>query len=231
MLSKVSPSITSMIRMDHSHVMLTFHKYRVDASPGKKRAIVNMVCLALEIHAQLEEEIFYPALGAVDTDGQVLGKSRPEHDEMRRLIRKLRGMNPEDAGYDETFYELIRDVIHHVADEETVLLPAAERMLAHQLKDLGAQMTRRRFQLVAPHSGEIALNACTGHACHYHVAHRWHPRRPDHDRASRRTKPPARLSAGETFQPAVAPGATADRAGPGCRRTGHLTCQNLLRTR
>src|SRR5690606_12024134 len=49
-------------------------------------------------------------------------------------------------------------VIHHVADEETVLLPAAERMLAEQLSELGAQMTRRRFQLVAPHSGEIALN-------------------------------------------------------------------------
>jgi hypothetical protein len=158
MLSKVSPSITSMIRMDHSHVMVTFHKYRPDASPGKKKAIVNTVCLALEIHAQLEEEIFYPALGAVDTDEQVLGKSRPEHDEMRRLIHKLRSMEPGDAGYDETFYELLRDVMHHVADEETVLLPAAERRLAGQLSDLGAQMTRRRFQLVAPHSGEIALN-------------------------------------------------------------------------
>jgi hypothetical protein len=43
----------------------------------------------------------------------------------------------------------MRDVIHHIADEETVLIPAAERALASQLSELGARMTRRRMQLVA----------------------------------------------------------------------------------
>lgn len=157
-LSKLSPPITGMIRMDHSHVMVTFHKYTVDAASGRKKAIVNTVCLALEIHAQLEEEIFYPALREVDGGNEILGKSRPEHDEMRRLIGKLRAMEPDHVGYDETFFELMRDVIHHVADEETVLLPAAEHLLKDRLSELGAQMTRRRFQLAAPHTGEIALN-------------------------------------------------------------------------
>ena len=156
--NKLSPPITGMIRMDHSHVMVTFHKYTVDAAAGRKKAIVNTVCLALEIHAQLEEEIFYPAMREVDGGSEVLGKSRPEHDEMRRLIAKLRSMDPLDAGYDDTFFELLRDVIHHVADEETVLLPAAERLLEDRLSDLGAQMTRRRLQLVAPHTSEIVLN-------------------------------------------------------------------------
>jgi hemerythrin superfamily protein len=157
-LSKLSPPITAMIRMDHSHVMVTSHRYTLDAASGRKKAIVNTVCLALEIHAQLEEEIFYPALRAVDGGNEVLGKSRPEHDEMRRLIGRLRSMEPEEPGYDDTFFELMRDVIHHVADEETVLLPAAERLLKDRLSDLGAQMTRRRFQLAAPHTSEIALN-------------------------------------------------------------------------
>jgi len=157
-LSKLSPPITGMIRVDHSHVMVTFHKYTVDGAKGRKKAIVNTVCLALEIHAQLEEEIFYPAMREVDGGNEILGKSRPEHDDMRRLIGKLRSMEPDHAGYDDTFFELMRDVIHHVADEETVLLPAAERLLKDRLSDLGAQMTRRRLQLVAPHTSEIALN-------------------------------------------------------------------------
>ena len=59
-LGHVSPSITKMIRADHTHVLLTFHKYRAEMSPARKKAIVEAVCLALEIHAQLEEEIFYP---------------------------------------------------------------------------------------------------------------------------------------------------------------------------
>ena len=155
---KLSPSITKMIRMDHSHVLVLSHKYSADASPGQKAAIVKSVCLALEIHAELEEEIFYPALREVDNADPVLDKSKPEHDEMRRLIADLRDMEPGDARCDTVFAELMRVVIHHVADEETVLLPAAERLLADRLGELGARMTKRRLQLAAPHAGDMAVN-------------------------------------------------------------------------
>lgn len=161
-LNKLSPTITNMIRMDHTHVMLTFHQYEIDTSPKKKLALVSTICLALEIHAQLEEEIFYPAMRALGVDHEVVQKSVPEHDEMRRLIGRLRGMDPTDAEYDQTFMELMRDVINHMADEETILLPDAERKLAGQLDELGARMTKRRLQLAAPHTGEIALNTMRG---------------------------------------------------------------------
>ena len=158
LLKKLSPTITNMIRMDHTHVMVTFHQYEADTAPGTKKALVNTASVALEIHAQLEEEIFYPAVRRVVTDPVVIDKSVPEHDEMKRLIAKLREMEPTDADYDRTFMELMRDVMHHVADEESVLLPAAERLLADQLEELGAQMTKRRLQLVAARAGEIAGN-------------------------------------------------------------------------
>jgi hypothetical protein len=54
--------------------------------------------------------------------------------------------------------ELMRDVLHHVADEETVVLPEAERLLLGQLEALGATMTKRRLELVVPRTGEIAVN-------------------------------------------------------------------------
>ncbi|TCS36245.1 hemerythrin HHE cation binding domain-containing protein [Paucimonas lemoignei] len=156
--SKLSPSITNMIRMDHTTVLATFHQYDPNASDNTKQALVQQVCLALEIHAQLEEEIFYPEMRSVAGSSDVLTKSVPEHDEMRKLIARLRSMTPDDLTYDSTFMELMRDVMHHVADEETVLLPEAERLLADRLNELGAQMTKRRLQLMAPHSGEIAMN-------------------------------------------------------------------------
>ena len=152
------PTVTNMIRADHTHTLATFHQYEIDTSPGTKRALVDTICAGLEIHAQLEEEIFYPALRRVVTDPVVIDKSVPEHDEMRRLIARLREMTPGDAEYDRTFMELMRDVMHHVADEETVLLPAAERMLADELGELGAKMTKRRLELSAPRAGEIAGN-------------------------------------------------------------------------
>ena len=156
LLAKLSPTITNMIRFDHTHVVATYHQFEADTPPGAKQALVNTVCTALEIHAQLEEEIFYPAMAALD--GARVDKSFPEHDEMRRLVARLRGMEPDDAGYDRAVMELMRDVLHHVADEETILLPDAERALKGRLEELGSAMTRRRFELVAPKSLEIAWN-------------------------------------------------------------------------
>lgn len=151
------PSAINMIRLDHTHVLATFHQYEVDSRPTVKRGLVHTACTALEIHAQLEEEIFYPAVRAV-TDNETLQKSVPEHDEMRRLIARLRAMEPTDAEYDNTFMALMRDVLHHVADEETVLLPEAERLIPERLNELGAAMTRRRLELAVPRTGEIAAN-------------------------------------------------------------------------
>jgi hemerythrin superfamily protein len=155
LLSRISPSVTNMIRMDHTHVLTTFHQYEPGASARVKKGLVDQICVAIEIHAQLEEEIFYPAMRAV-ADTEFVRKSVPEHDEMRRLINQLRKLEPEDAGFDETFYQLMNNVMHHVADEETLLLPTAERVLADQLGELGARMTKRRLQLAAPRTGEIA---------------------------------------------------------------------------
>lgn len=158
LLSKVTPTATNMIRMDHTHVMATFHKYEKDTPPRIKQALVDTICMALEIHAQLEEEIFYPALQAVATGNDVIDKSKPEHDEMRRIIAELRTMQPSDLAYDDRVMELMRDVIHHVADEETVLLPEAERLLGDRLAEMGVEMTKRRFQLAGPRAGELAAN-------------------------------------------------------------------------
>jgi hemerythrin superfamily protein len=162
-LSKLSPTITNMIRMDHTHVMSTFHQYEIDTSPGTKEALVNSACIALEIHAQLEEEIFYPAMRSLGMDSAIDEKNVPEHQEMRQLIAQLRGMEATDSGYDDTFLSLIRVVMHHVADEETVLLPEAERLLPKdRLAQLGAEMTKRRLQLMRPRAGSMAYNMVRG---------------------------------------------------------------------
>lgn len=148
---------TSQIRFDHSHVMTLFHRYKPDTRPNQKQGLVRNICVALEIHAQLEEEFFYPALREAGIDVDVVSKSVPEHDEMRRLIAQLRSQKPGSVDYDATFFELMRDVIHHVADEETTLLPDAERLLGEErLREIGKAMTRRRMELAGDRVGEIA---------------------------------------------------------------------------
>ena len=79
---------------------------------------------------------------------------------MRRLISQLRHMEPTSAEYDRTLMTLMRAVIHHVADEETTLLPEAEQLLGNsRLGELGSQMMKRKLELMMPHAGEMAANA------------------------------------------------------------------------
>jgi anaerobic glycerol-3-phosphate dehydrogenase len=163
-LSKMSPSITRLIRGDHSMVLSQFHKLGPSMSAMVREAVVRNICGALEIHAQLEQEIFYPALRDAGVQSPALDKSVPEHDEVRRLVEHVRSLDQRPSEQQSAINDLMRAVLHHVADEETRLLPAAEDAFdAQRLSELGAAMTRRRLQLAGPRmvgiAGDLALAA------------------------------------------------------------------------
>ena len=158
-VSKLSPTAIRMIRMDHGHVLAQFHKLDPETSDTVRGAVLRSICAALEIHAQLEEEIFYPALRSAAIDLPALDKSVPEHDEMRRRIERVRASGGEGESQDEAICDLMNAVLHHVADEETKILPAAEKRLGKErLSELGAQMTARRLELAKPRAGELVLD-------------------------------------------------------------------------
>jgi hypothetical protein len=82
---------------------------------------------------------------------------------MKRLIRELRTIPGDDERHDRVLLELMREVIHHVADEETVILPIAEQKLTKErLSELGSQMTKRRLALLAPQAGKVAASTAVG---------------------------------------------------------------------
>jgi hypothetical protein len=157
----MSPSATAMIRSDHAMVLTLFHKIAPDAPPSVCAAAIRTLCTALDVHAQVEEELFYPALRGAGIDLPVLAKSEPEHQRMRELMRPLcdgtlQGQPEEQR---RAVSQLMNAVMHHMADEETQLLPEAERRLDHpQLCELGARMTRRKLALARPHAGELAVD-------------------------------------------------------------------------
>jgi len=153
----VSPGITTVIRFDHAHVLAAFRRYRTYLPGPRKRAMVANISLALEIHAQLEEEIFYPALFAAGWSTDDLDKGITEHDQMQSLIQRLREMSPRESAFDQTFHELIRLVLHHIADEETTLLPFAEVHLRDHLHELGWQMSVRRLELLKSHKARAVI--------------------------------------------------------------------------
>lgn len=146
-ISKLAPSITDVIRADHTKVAAAYHQYKANSAPTKKKALVKSITTLLLVHAKAEEEIFYAAMRA--HSAELVDHHHGEHKEMETAARQLQVMDPAMTQYDERLHALMRSVYHHVAEEETLMLPLAEQIFDEQkLGELGARMIERRFELL-----------------------------------------------------------------------------------
>ncbi len=155
---RVAPGATDLVRRDHQALLTLFHRWSPKASARRRRALALSAALALEVHAQVEEEILYPALREVGPSEFLLGAVE-DHSRMRALIARLRQQPAGGATVGDeadVFMDLMREVMHHMAEEETRFLPEVERVLQGRLGELGAQMLQRRMALMAPRLPALA---------------------------------------------------------------------------
>ena len=153
---RITPSITTMIRMDHSYVMSLFHRYRADTSPGKKRALVTNACLAIQVHAQLEEEIFYPALRDAIKETDLLDEAEVEHGTAKDLIAQLEGSTEADEMFDAKVKVLGEYIDHHVKEERNEIFVKARAAKELDLVVLRDQLTTRKEELMEELMGATA---------------------------------------------------------------------------
>lgn len=59
----------ALLKSDHDEVEGLFKQYEKASGTGRKQELARRICRELTVHAQIEEEIFYPACkGKVDED-------------------------------------------------------------------------------------------------------------------------------------------------------------------
>lgn len=142
-------SVVELIKMDHEQVNNLFQEYET-AADSEKQAIANKIMTELEIHAKIEEEIFYPAFRKkADKEGkELVSEALEEHKGMKELIKELKELESDDESFDEKLQELKEEVTHHVEEEESEMLPMAEEDLADKLDQLGSEMEQRKQDLM-----------------------------------------------------------------------------------
>jgi len=141
-----------LIKADHDKVESLYQQYQgATGDSPRQRTLVEKICRELEIHAALEESIFYPAVQAkLGTEGRDLVKEAvKEHKEMKQAISQLQTGSLTGANYDSTFRKMMSGVQHHVREEEGEMLPKAQRQMGPELDRLGQQMQRRKEELMA----------------------------------------------------------------------------------
>jgi hemerythrin superfamily protein len=143
---------TDLLKADHENVEGLFAQYELaeDQAAQEKKAFVEQICRELQVHAQLEEEIFYPALRAkVYEDGRdLVAQSLEEHQTIKGLIKNVQALSPEDPGYDSLFHELMDEVHNHIEREEDELFFDMEQQLSDELARLGRELQHRKQQLL-----------------------------------------------------------------------------------
>jgi len=138
----------ALLKADHRKVEELFEKFEKAKDSGRKRALVQQICLELEIHTRIEEEIFYPAcIGEVEAD--LLDEGLVEHDGAKVLIGEIIKADPSEEFYDAKVKVLSEQIEHHVKEEEKYVegIFSKARAAGIDMIELGRQMAERKMEL------------------------------------------------------------------------------------
>jgi hemerythrin superfamily protein len=142
----------ALLTADHREVKDLFDEYEElaerDAEAGERKELAEEICRMLEVHAVIEEEIFYPsARQALPEEDDLLDEAEVEHGSAKDLIAQIRSMQPDQDLYDAKVKVLGEYVQHHVEEEETEMFPKCRRS-EMDLRELGARLAERRTVLL-----------------------------------------------------------------------------------
>jgi hemerythrin superfamily protein len=140
----------TLLTADHKEVKKLFKEFEAlkeEGSKEEKSAVVEQICNALTVHAQIEEEIFYPAVRKAIEDGDLMDEALVEHAGAKELIAQLQEMDPEDELYDAKVTVLGEQIDHHVEEEEGDMFPKAKKAKVDTVQ-LGAELLTRKEALM-----------------------------------------------------------------------------------
>lgn len=123
-----------LLDADHKAVKKLFIQFNAlceDQAPAEqKQPIVQRICQALTVHAQIEEEIFYPQVRQVTSVDALTDKALQEHSQAKQMIAKIQAMQASETGYDEAVQTLGKLIDEHVLEErEQIFLEAKNAAL------------------------------------------------------------------------------------------------------
>jgi hemerythrin superfamily protein len=141
-----SPDALALLRADHKAVSALFEQYEKSRAASKKKALAHEICKALTIHAQIEEEIFYPAVKAALKDKELVPEALVEHASMKALVAQIESQEPGSEVFDARVKVLAEYVKHHVKEEQNEMFPKV-RNTRIDTDELGERLAARKQEL------------------------------------------------------------------------------------
>jgi hypothetical protein len=124
--SAFASGVIEMLKEDHQKVKELFEEF--ESTEGSEAAeIAATAIMELEIHAELEEKLIYPAIREEIDEDDMMNEAVEEHHLVHVLIKELKKLKPADERFEAKFKVLGELVKHHIEEEEGEMLPKAEK--------------------------------------------------------------------------------------------------------
>ena len=146
-----APDAIAILTADHDKVRKLFKQYdsvKASADSDEKSALAATICAELTVHAQAEEEIFYPAVRESIPAGDMIDEATVEHASAKDLIAQIEDSDPDDEMFDAKVKVLGEYIEHHVKEEEGEMFAKA-RKAKLDLAALGVEIAERKEELMA----------------------------------------------------------------------------------
>jgi len=155
--SAAGPAALHLLKADHDAARKLFEQYEElagsEAEADDRQTLATRICGELTVHAQIEEEIFYPALRDALEDMDLLDEAEVEHASAKDLIEQIEGMSPDEELFDAKLTVLGEYIKHHIEEEEGEMFKQA-KMSDLDFEALGEELAARREEL----RGELGLD-------------------------------------------------------------------------
>ncbi|TWO73154.1 hemerythrin domain-containing protein [Caenimonas sedimenti] len=154
MAARAEKDACDLLDADHKAVKKMFKEYeelmgsRARSTAQKKKELAQQICHELTVHAQIEEEIFYPALREVLKDTDMLAEAEVEHQSAKDLIAQIEGMGEPDEMFDAKVKVLGEYIDHHVKEERNEIFTKARAARKLDLIAMRDELAARKEELM-----------------------------------------------------------------------------------
>jgi iron-sulfur cluster repair protein YtfE (RIC family) len=126
-----------LLKQDHQKAKRLFEQLSdtSDRAVKSRERLFAQLKQELELHTEVEEQHFYPALREQEETKDLIEEALEEHNEVNELLQELDGPDKDDESWVEQLSELQENVEHHVEEEETQLFPRAQKVLKKEQAD------------------------------------------------------------------------------------------------
>ena len=141
-------SVLTLLRVGHKLVSGLFVEYGKARLNARKLYLVSRICSELTVHAQVKEEIFYPAITQALKDEELIPEIRVKHATLEELIGQVDGIEPDGEMFDARIKVLWKYVKHLIQEEQKGIFQKVQAT-GLDIVDLGIQLASRMEELLA----------------------------------------------------------------------------------